>query len=382
MTNGIPYFLSRRTILMSLALATVLILAIACSSDDKSDSSVSSTSAATAAPESAAAATAVPASAASSSAPAESEIGGELVIYSGRSESLVDPLIKMFEEATGIDAQVNYGKTGALSATLLEEGDRSPADVFFAQDPGGLGSVIDMVGPLDADLIGRVPDWARSPDDLWVGVSGRARTVVYNTDKLSPEDLPETLDGFTDPSWKGRIGWAPTNGSFQAMVTGMRIVWGEDRTREWLEGIVANEATVYAKNTPTVAATGAGEVEVGFVNHYYLHRFLAEEGDGFAARNYFLPGGGPGSAVLVAGAAILKTAENGPQANRFLEYLLSEEAQTYFAEETYEYPLIDGVAHSELLPGLDTLNTPDIDISDLGDLEATQNLLQEAGALQ
>ena len=367
---------------MSLALATVLILAIACSSDDKSDSSVSSTSAATAAPESAAAATAVPGSAASSSAPAESEIGGELVIYSGRSESLVDPLIKMFEEATGIDAQVNYGKTGALAATLLEEGDRSPADVFFAQDPGGLGSVIDMVGPLDADLIGRVPDWARSPDDLWVGVSGRARTVVYNTDKLSPEDLPETLDGFTDPSWKGRIGWAPTNGSFQAMVTGMRIVWGEDRTREWLEGIVANEATVYAKNTPTVAATGAGEVEVGFVNHYYLHRFLAEEGDGFAARNYFLPGGGPGSAVLVAGAAILKTAENGPQANRFLEYLLSEEAQTYFAEETYEYPLIDGVAHSELLPGLDTLNTPDIDISDLGDLEATQNLLQEAGALQ
>ena len=120
MTNGIPYFLSRRTILMSLALATVLILAIACSSDDKSDSSVSSTSAATAAPESAAAATAVPASAASSSAPAESEIGGELVIYSGRSESLVDPLIKMFEEATGIDAQVNYGKTGALAATLLE----------------------------------------------------------------------------------------------------------------------------------------------------------------------------------------------------------------------------------------------------------------------
>ncbi|MBT6681601.1 MAG: extracellular solute-binding protein, partial [Chloroflexi bacterium] len=147
------------------------------------------------------------------------------------------------------------------------------------------------------------------------------------------------------------------------------------------EGIVANEPSVYAKNTPTVAATGSGEVEVGFVNHYYLHRFLAEEGEGFAARNYFLPGGGPGSAVLVTGAAILKTADNESQAERFLDYLLSEDAQKYFSEQTFEYPLIDGVAHEELLPNLDSLNTPDIDVSDLGDLEATQNLLREVGAL-
>ncbi len=347
MTTEISNLIARRPFLLVLGLATVLILAVACSSDDAE----------------------------------ESENGGELVIYSGRSESLVDPLIKRFEEATGIDAKVNYAGTGALAATLLEEGDRSPADVFFAQDPGGLGAIIDMVELLDADLISRVPDWARSPDNLWVGISGRARTVVYNTDTLSPEDLPETLDGFTDPSWKGRIGWAPTNGSFQAMVTGMRLIWGEDRAREWLEGIVANEPSVYAKNTPTVAATGSGEVEVGFVNHYYLHRFLAEEGEGFAARNYFLPGGGPGSAVLVTGAAILKTADNESQAERFLDYLLSEDAQKYFSEETYEYPLIDGVSHAELLPDLDSLNTPDIDVSDLGDLAATQNLLREVGAL-
>ena len=344
MTTEISNLLGRRPVLLVLGLATVLFLAVACSSDGE-------------------------------------DSDGELVIYSGRSESLIDPLIKRFEEATGIDAKVNYAGTGALAATLLEEGDRSPADVFFAQDPGGLGAIIDMVKPLDDDLIVRVPDWARSPDNLWVGISGRARTVVYNTNKLSPEDLPDTLDGFTDPSWKGRIGWAPTNGSFQAMVTGMRLIWGEDRTRDWLEGIVATEPSVYAKNTPTVAATGSGEVEVGFVNHYYLHRFLAEEGEGFAARNYFLPGGGPGSAVLVTGAAILKTADNESQAERFLDYLLSEDAQKYFSEQTFEYPLIDGVAHEELLPNLDSLNTPDIDVSDLGDLEATQNLLREVGAL-
>jgi len=356
MTIETSNLLARRTVLMALGLATVLVLAIACSSDDQNEndgpgrwSSYSD--------------------------------GIELIIYSGRSESLVGPLIDKFEEATGIDAKVNYAGTGALAATLLEEGDRSPADVFFAQDPGGLGSIIELVKPLSDDLIGRVPDWARSPDNLWVGISGRARTVVYNTEALSPEDLPDTMDGFTDPKWKGRIGWAPTNGSFQAMVTGMRLIWGEDRTRDWLEGIVANDPSVYAKNTPTIAATGSGEVEVGFVNHYYLHRFLAEEGEGFAARNYFLPGGGPGSAVLVTGAAILKTSDNVTAAERFLDYLLSTEAQSYFAEETYEYPLIAGVSWADLLPDLASLNTPDIDVSDLGDLAATQNLLREVGAL-
>ena len=341
---------------MALGLAIIMVLAIACSSDDDD-------------------------TAAATTPTAPPEESGELVIYSGRSESLVAPLIERFELATGIDARVNYAGTGALAATLLEEGDRSPADIFFAQDPGGLGAVIELLAPLPAELIERVPDWARSPENLWVGVSGRARTVVYNTDNVSPEDLPDTLEGFTDPRWKGRIGWAPTNGSFQAMVTGMRLIWGEDRTRQWLEGIVANEPLVYAANTPIVAAAGSGEINVGFVNHYYLHRFLAEEGEGFDARNYFLPGGGPGSAVLVAGAGMLKTADNPIAAERFLDYLLSADAQLYFAEETFEYPLIDGVARAGLLPSLDDLKTPDVDVSDLGDLAATQDLLREADAL-
>ena len=353
--------------LVALGLAVALILTIACSSDADGDVSGQELAANSVTP--------IPQAAGSA------EAGGKLVIYSGRSESLIAPLIERFEAETGIDARVNYAGTGALAATLLEEGGRSPADVFFAQDPGGLGAVIELIDTLPDELIGRVPDWARSPDSLWVGISGRARTVVYNTEKLGPEDLPDTLDGFTDPKWKGRIGWAPTNGSFQAMVTGMRLIWGEDRTQEWLEGIVANKPRVYPKNTPIVGAAGAGEIEVGFVNHYYLHRFLAEEGEGFGARNYFLPGGGPGSAVLVTGVGILKTSTNRAAAERFVDYLLSADAQRYFAEQTFEYPLIDGIPSAALLPPLDGLNTPDIDVSDLGDLAATQDLLRKAGVL-
>ena len=306
-----------------------------------------------------------------------------LVVYSGRSESLVKPIIQQFSEATGIPVEVKYGKTAAMAATLLEEGSKTPADVFFAQDPGGLGSIESMLSTLPSNITDLVPDWADSPDRKWTGISGRARVVVYNTDAISDPvaQLPDNLYDFIDPKWKDKIGWPPTNSSFHAMVTGMRQTWGEEKTRSWLEGIVANKAKVYAKNTPTVEAVGAGEIEVGFVNHYYLHRFIAENTESFKARNYFLPSGGPGSVVLVAGAGILEASDNKDGAEAFIKFMLSAPAQAYFSNQTYEYPLVEGVKKSHLLPDLDTLNLPDIDISDLGDIEATQKLLQETGAL-
>lgn len=141
---------------------------------------------------------------------------GKLIIYSGRSESLVDPIIQQFKGAAGIDVQVKYAGTAALAATLLEEGDNSPADVFYAQDPGGLASVSDMMTELPSDIIELTPQWARSEEGRWVGITGRARVVVYGTDRLTEADLPDDLWGFTEPQWKGRVGWAPTNGSFQA----------------------------------------------------------------------------------------------------------------------------------------------------------------------
>ena len=234
---------------------------------------------------------------------------GSLVVYSGRSESLVGPIIDQFREATGIDVSTKYGGTGEIAATILEEGNNSPADVFFAQDPGGLGAVAQagMFSVLPDDVTGLVSDWAQSPGGLWVGISGRARTLIYNTERLTEEDLPASIFDLTDPKWKGRLGWAPTNGSFQAMVTAMRVLWGEEKTKEWLEGIKANEPGVYPKNTPQVAAAAAGEIDIGLVNHYYLHRFLQEEGDAFGARNYHPTAGGPGSLVMVAGAGVLKT---------------------------------------------------------------------------
>jgi iron(III) transport system substrate-binding protein len=304
-----------------------------------------------------------------------------LVIYSGRSENLVAPIIEQFEETSGIPVEVRYGSTPELAATLLEEGQNSPADVFFAQDPGGLGAVEELLAPLPEELLSPVSERFRDPESRWVGISGRARVIVYNTDKLSEADLPTDLEGFTDPQWKGRLGWAPTNASFQTMVTAMRVTWGEEKTREWLEGIIANEPAVFDGNSPIVAAVGAGEIDAGFVNHYYLFRFLQEEGESFAARNYFLPGGGPGSLVMVAGAGILESSDNQAAAQKFIDFMLSPVAQQYFATQTFEYPVIEGVVTHRELPPLETLNAADIDLASLSDLQGTVSLLQEVGAL-
>ena len=308
---------------------------------------------------------------------------GSLVVYSGRSESLVAPIIEQFEEETGIEVAVKYGKSGEIAATLLEEGDHSPADVFFAQDPAGLGEVANaaMFKSLPASITEKVPVWARSPEGEWVGISGRARVVVYNTDNLTPNQMPNSMEDFTKPEWKGRIGWAPTNGSFQAMVTAMRVAWGEEKTREWLLGIQANEPKVYPKNTPTVAAAGTGEVDVGFVNHYYLYRFLAEEGEEFGARNYHVIDGGPGGIVLVAGGGILKSSANKENAERFFDFMLSDAAQQYFAGQTYEYPMIEGIETNSLLTPLDEINNPNIDMASLDDLAGTQAMLRNLGIL-
>ncbi len=306
---------------------------------------------------------------------------GPITVYSGRSEDLVGPILDRFTEETGIEVEVRYGDTAEMAAQILEEGDNTPADVYYGQDAGALGALQKegRLAELPGELLEQVEPRFRSRDDLWVGTSGRARTVVYDTETLSRDDLPDSILDFTDPAWSGRIGWAPTNGSFQAHVTAMRVELGDDATRDWLEGIVANEPRVYEGNTPIVEATGRGEIDVGFVNHYYLYRFLEEDPD-FTADNAFLTGD-IGALINVAGVAILGTTDQPDAAERLVEFLLSDGAQEYFSTETFEYPLT-GAEPDPRLPSLDEIETPDVDLSDLDDLQGTLELLREVGALE
>jgi iron(III) transport system substrate-binding protein len=211
--------------------------------------------------------------------------------------------------------------------------------------------------------------------------SGRARVVAYNSDELQAKDLPDSILDFTDPKWEGRIGWAPTNGSFQAFVTALRNIEGEDTAREWLEGIESNNPFVYPDNSSALEGVASGEVDVAFVNHYYLLRAREEQGDDLPAENYYLKNGDPGALVLVSGAGVLKTADNPKAAEDFLRYALSDEAQQYFTETDFEYPLTRGVKPEKNLEPLSEIESPDVDLSNLDDLEGTLDLLRETGAL-
>ena len=306
---------------------------------------------------------------------------GNLTIYTAREESLVGPMIKQFEDATGIDVGVRYGSNAGLAATIQEEGSNSPADVFFATDPGLLGSMSNLFSVLPSSILDQVPAQTRSREGQWVGVSGRARVIVYNTEKLTEADLPDSILDFTDQKWKGRIGWPPNNGSFQAFVTAMRVNLGEDVTRRWLEGIQDNDPKVYPKNTPIVQAVAQGEIDVGFVNHYYLYRFLEEEGESFPARNYHPKGKDLGAVILVNGAGILATSQDKENAERFLNFMLSQVGQQHFTNQTFEYPLIEGVKTNPGLTPLDQIELPDVDLSLLSDVKGTQDLLRDVGII-
>ena len=307
-----------------------------------------------------------------------------ITVYSGRSEALVAPLIQQFEDTTGISVEVRYADSAELAATILEEGQNSPADVFFAQDPASLGAVAqaELFATL-GDLVGldQVDERFRDPLDRWVGVSGRARVVVYDTTKVDPADLPTTEDAFTDPEWSGRIAVAPTNGSFLAFVAAKILLEGEAATLAWLEGLAANAAPTYPNNSTIVAAVDSGEVDAGLVNHYYLFRRLAEEGTVLAA-NHFLSGQSAGSLVMPAGAGVLDSSDSPALAAQFIEFLLSADAQQYFATETFEYPLVNGVAADRSLPPLDSIQTPNLDLSRLAEvLDRATDLVAEAGLL-
>jgi iron(III) transport system substrate-binding protein len=307
---------------------------------------------------------------------------GDFTLYSGRNETLVGPLIDEYAEETGITVDTRYGGTGELAATILEEGEDTPASLFFSQDAGALGLLADegRFAALPSELLERVEERFRDPEGRWVGVSGRARVLAYNTDTLAEDDLPTSVRELTDPSWAGRVGWAPENASFQAFITAFRLIDGEDAVRSWLEAMIANGTVNFGdSNISIVQAIGNGEIDAGLVNHYYVYAVGREEGEGFPVANHFFAAGDPGSLINVAGIGLIEGAEEADAALAFADYLLSDEAQEYFATQTFEYPLIEGVAAPEGLVPLNEISHPDIELGDLADLRGTLELLSEVG---
>jgi len=307
-----------------------------------------------------------------------------ITVYSGRSESLVKPLLDKFQQRSGITVKVRYGNTAQMAAQLAEEGDKTPADVFFAQDAGALGAVAKegLFAGLPADVLDKVPAVYRARGGEWIGVTGRSRVLVYNADMVPKADLPASVFDLTGPRWKGKVAVAPTNASFQAFVTALRVQHGDAKAKAFLTGLKANDAQIRESNIRIVVDVNDGKVPVGLANHYYVYEQAKEKGttaDKLTARLHFFPNGDTGALVNVAGVGVLKKAAADPDAKALVDYLLGTEGQTYFAEETYEYPLVAGVPTAPGLPPLNSLAAPKIDLNDLDTLDATVAMIKEAG---
>ena len=306
-----------------------------------------------------------------------------LVIYSGRNEQLVGGILEQLQQATGIEVEVRYGSSSELAAQLLEEGDRTPADVFFSQDAGALGAVGEKgrLAELPADVLGLVPDGYRADDRRWVATSARARVVAYDPRMVTDAELPQSLDDVVDPRWKGRMGFAPTNASWQAFVTSVRVLKGEEYARDWLRKFAANEPKRFDNNIAILNAIDDGQLPAGLINHYYWYAKVAERGaNGVQARLHHVSGGDPLGLVNVAGVGVIAGTDKNEAALKAVRFLLSEQAQRYFADQTAEYPANPAVSSSKhQLPPLSQLQGPDLDLSQLSSLQQTLAMLQEAG---
>lgn len=307
--------------------------------------------------------------------------GGPLTIYSGRNETLVGPLLADLEESVGTEVAVRYASSSELAAQLLEEGEQTEADLFFSQDAGALGALAEagLLTGLPEDAVSTVAAAYRDADNRWVATSARARVLAYDPDQVSTP--PDSVDALLEPAYAGKVAYAPTNASFHAFVTALRIDRGDEAAKTWLERFAANRPQAYESNVLVLDAVDSGRAAIGLINHYYWHQKVAEVGaDQVSARLHYLPAGDPGALVNVAGAGVIAGSEQEQAAVAAVRFLLGTRAQQYFADETAEYPIISGVRTTKHdLQPLEQVQGFEVDLGRLDSLDKTLVMLDEVG---
>jgi iron(III) transport system substrate-binding protein len=308
--------------------------------------------------------------------------GDEVTVYSGRKENLIEPVFDAFTCATGVSVQVRWGSSTQLALLISEEGNRSQADVFLSQSPGPVGFLESkgLLGTINKDVLRLVSEDNRSTQGSWVGFSGRKRVLVHNIDLVAETELPTSVFDLTDEKWKGKVAIPGTNVSFMDWFTVFRDQYGTDVATKWLNDMVANDARYYPNNRSIVEAAGRGEIEVGLVNHYYNYQEIAAAGDDHRAKNHNLDGDDIGSLLIITAATILKSANNSEEANELLAYLLTAPVQSYFTNQTLEYPLAVGVEPNATLPPLTALEIGSVDFDALGGgFDETARIIEASG---
>ncbi|QLH81126.1 extracellular solute-binding protein [Halosimplex pelagicum] len=312
------------------------------------------------------------------------DLRGELTVYLGGGEGGLYENLMWRIQQTYRDFTVDTRKASSsqLANTIIEEATAgsSPADVFWAIDAGSIGIVAenDATVELPDRVVRSIPDTFH-PTDQWVGTMGRARSVPYNTDEFSADDIPNDIMAFPDDDRFDAMGWAPTYGAFQSFVTAMRLLEGEDTTRQWLDGMQQQGIGTYDNELVVANQVASGELGAGFGNHYYSRLVREERPD--APLELAFTQGDAGALINCSGTEIIKGTDNEELAADFIHHLLSIEAQEFLGTRGYEYPLLPSVPPVGDLPRIDELNPPDLNLAELSDLEPTLRLLRETGVL-
>lgn len=308
----------------------------------------------------------------------------ELTLYSGRSEATIDPLIQQFQDQTGIAVNVRYGDTAQLAIMLREEGPLSPADLFWAQDVSAMGSLSqrDLLTRLPDEILAGLPAIFTSERHDWVAASGRVRLIAYAPSRVQLIAMPDRVLDLIDDHYAGRVGWAPTEGSFQTFVTAMRVSHGDGATLQWLLDMRNNGTRPFRDNSALLAGIASSEIDYALIDNHYLPRLKAADPD-FPVEQIFFGAGDIGNLVHGSAIAIMEGSGEEEAAASFVRFLLSAEAQRYFTDALFEYPVL---ADIEPHPALESYNrlfavNPDIDLDELNDLEGTLQLLREANLL-
>ncbi len=307
----------------------------------------------------------------------------DLVVYNAQHEQLLDELVPLFEKESGLDVELRSGKDLEMANQIVAEGQKSPADVFLTENSPAM-SIVDKAGlfsELPAAATATIPQQYVPADRAWTGFLGRSTVAMYNTDAMTEADMPASILDFAKPEWKGRVAFSPTGADFQAIVSAVLELKGEDATRQWLTGLKDN-GVIVQNNLVVMQSVDSGEVDAGIAYHYYWYRDRQENGtDSDNSALHFFGDQDPGAFLSISGAGILASSEHQEAAEEFVTWLTSTPAQQAMAESyALEYPLNPEASLNPEVKPFDELEPPQVDVSSLNGPQVTE-LMTQAGLL-
>jgi iron(III) transport system substrate-binding protein len=303
----------------------------------------------------------------------------ELTLYNGQHKEIGEAIAQAYEAKTGIHVNVRKGSSNQLASQVMEEGQRSPADVIYTEESPPLNNLGEQgfLAKIDPSTLDMLPPDYVAKDGSWMGVTARVRVVAYNPKLIDEKDLPETVMDFAEPQWQGKVGFVPTSGAFQEQAVAIIKLHGREAAEEWLTGLRAFGKT-YTNNMVALKAVENGEIATVLVNNYYWFALQREKGQLDSKLHYF-SNGDAGGLITISSAAVLKSSKHPREAQALLAYMASEEGQRVITQTTAEYPLHKGMVSDRGLKPFDELQAPAITPADIGNAEDALDLERDVG---